>query len=101
MKWRQIKGISSKKTPIPGVDVPKGLFQSGIWDARDRKKGFKLIKLIRIFFIEFYDLHCFAFLLLLTSIFVCVGQSSAGSNWAKGYYTEGAELVDSVLDVVR
>ena len=23
------------------------------------------------------------------------------NNWAKGYYTEGAELVDSVLDVVR
>jgi len=29
------------------------------------------------------------------------GQSGAGNNWAKGYYTEGAELVDSVLDVVR
>jgi len=29
------------------------------------------------------------------------GQSSAGNNWAKGHYTEGAELVDSVLDVVR
>ncbi|KAF5359340.1 hypothetical protein D9756_003015 [Leucocoprinus leucothites] len=25
----------------------------------------------------------------------------AGNNWAKGYYTEGAELVDSILDVVR
>lgn len=29
------------------------------------------------------------------------GQSSAGNNWAKGHYTEGAELVDQVLDVVR
>ncbi|KAM0752419.1 beta-tubulin [Meredithblackwellia eburnea MCA 4105] len=29
------------------------------------------------------------------------GQSSAGNNWAKGHYTEGAELVDSVMDVVR
>eukprot|EP00013_Stygamoeba_regulata_P026599 CAMPEP_0177645766 /NCGR_PEP_ID=MMETSP0447-20121125/9423_1 /TAXON_ID=0 /ORGANISM="Stygamoeba regulata, Strain BSH-02190019" /LENGTH=463 /DNA_ID=CAMNT_0019148269 /DNA_START=139 /DNA_END=1530 /DNA_ORIENTATION=- len=28
-------------------------------------------------------------------------QSGAGNNWAKGHYTEGAELVDSVLDVVR
>jgi len=28
-------------------------------------------------------------------------QSSAGNNWAKGHYTEGAELVDSVMDVVR
>ncbi|VDN38750.1 unnamed protein product [Gongylonema pulchrum] len=26
------------------------------------------------------------------------GQSGAGNNWAKGHYTEGAELVDSVLD---
>ncbi|KAH7102483.1 beta-tubulin 1 tubb1 [Auriculariales sp. MPI-PUGE-AT-0066] len=29
------------------------------------------------------------------------GQNGAGNNWAKGHYTEGAELVDSVLDVVR
>ncbi|XP_012520740.1 PREDICTED: tubulin beta chain-like isoform X4 [Propithecus coquereli] len=29
------------------------------------------------------------------------GQSGAGNNWAKGHYTEGAELVDSVLDVVQ
>ncbi|KAF3858212.1 hypothetical protein F7725_011413 [Dissostichus mawsoni] len=29
------------------------------------------------------------------------GQSGAGNNWAKGHYTEGAELMDSVLDVVR
>ncbi len=32
---------------------------------------------------------------------MCIGQSGAGNNWAKGHYTEGAELVDSVLDVVR
>lgn len=24
-----------------------------------------------------------------------------GNNWAKGHYTEGAELIESVLDVVR
>lgn len=30
-----------------------------------------------------------------------IGQSGAGNNWAKGHYTEGAELVDNVLDVVR
>ncbi|KAJ8777765.1 hypothetical protein J1605_014220 [Eschrichtius robustus] len=29
------------------------------------------------------------------------GQSGAGNNWAKGHYKEGAELVGSVLDVVR
>ncbi|KXN84868.1 Tubulin beta-2 chain, partial [Leucoagaricus sp. SymC.cos] len=28
-------------------------------------------------------------------------EVGAGNNWAKGFYTEGAELVDSVLDVVR
>ena len=50
-------------------------------------------------------------LCLVSSLFVCsigytihyfyLGQSGAGNNWAKGHYTEGAELVDSVLDVVR
>ncbi|KAI0210798.1 Tubulin beta-4B chain [Lamellibrachia satsuma] len=29
------------------------------------------------------------------------GQSGAGNNWAKGHYTEGVDLVDSVLDVFR
>jgi tubulin beta len=29
------------------------------------------------------------------------GQSGAGNNWAKGHYTEGAELIDSVIEVVR
>lgn len=29
------------------------------------------------------------------------GQSGAGNNWAKGHYTEGAELVDMVMDSVR
>ncbi|EGG13513.1 beta tubulin [Cavenderia fasciculata] len=29
------------------------------------------------------------------------GQSGAGNNWAKGHYTEGVELVDEVLEVVR
>jgi tubulin beta len=29
------------------------------------------------------------------------GQSGAGNNWAKGHYTEGAELIDAVMDVGR
>ncbi|KNH04975.1 beta-tubulin [Perkinsela sp. CCAP 1560/4] len=29
------------------------------------------------------------------------GQTGAGNNWAKGHYTEGAELIDSVLDACR
>ncbi|QCD78896.1 tubulin beta [Vigna unguiculata] len=29
------------------------------------------------------------------------GQSGTGNNWAKGHYTEGTELIDLVLDVVR
>ena len=28
-------------------------------------------------------------------------QSGAGNNWAKGHYSDGADLVDSVMDVVR
>ncbi|OWF49201.1 tubulin beta chain-like [Mizuhopecten yessoensis] len=29
------------------------------------------------------------------------GQNGSGNNWAKGFYTEGAELVEQVLEVVR
>ncbi|CAD6885135.1 unnamed protein product [Tilletia controversa] len=29
------------------------------------------------------------------------GQSGAGNNFAKGYYTEGAELMDSIMDAAR
>lgn len=31
----------------------------------------------------------------------CCCSFTLGNNWAKGHYTEGAELVDAVLDVVR
>ena len=30
-----------------------------------------------------------------------VAQSGAGNNWAKGHYTEGAELIDTVMETVR
>ncbi|CAF0746490.1 unnamed protein product [Didymodactylos carnosus] len=29
------------------------------------------------------------------------GQNGAGNNWATGHYTEGAELIENVMDVVR
>ncbi|GAA5854055.1 hypothetical protein JCM8547_008208 [Rhodosporidiobolus lusitaniae] len=29
------------------------------------------------------------------------GDSGAGNNWAKGYYTEGAELVEQIMDALR
>lgn len=38
--------------------------------------------------------------IILTKLYVS-GQSGAGNNWAKGHYTEGAELVDTIMDVVR
>ncbi|KAG9316066.1 beta-tubulin [Chiua virens] len=28
-------------------------------------------------------------------------DSGAGNNWAKGFYTEGAELIDPILDIIR
>ena len=42
------------------------------------------------------ELFCVAIQLLSFAL-----QTGAGNNWAKGHYTEGAELIDSVLDVVR
>lgn len=38
---------------------------------------------------------------IVVCVTLCLGQSGAGNNWAKGHYTEGAELVDAVMDVVR
>ena len=29
------------------------------------------------------------------------GQSGAGNNWATGCYTEGAELAESIINVIR
>uniref|UniRef100_A0A183CDJ5 Tubulin beta chain n=1 Tax=Globodera pallida TaxID=36090 RepID=A0A183CDJ5_GLOPA len=29
------------------------------------------------------------------------GQTGAGNNWARGHYTEGGELSDTILDVIR
>lgn len=28
------------------------------------------------------------------------GENGAGNNWAKGFYTEGAEIAESIIDVV-
>merc|ERR1712187_956468 len=33
--------------------------------------------------------------------YLLFGANGAGNNWAKGHYTEGAELVDEVLDRIR
>ncbi|RZC39376.1 Tubulin C domain containing protein [Asbolus verrucosus] len=30
-----------------------------------------------------------------------VGREGAGNNWAKGHYTEGAEIADATLDIIR
>lgn len=32
---------------------------------------------------------------------IIFGQNGAGNNWAKGHYTEGAELVDGIMDILR
>ena len=32
---------------------------------------------------------------------IIFGQGGAGNNWAKGYYTDGYEIMKSVMDVVR
>eukprot|EP01083_Nonionella_stella_P083271 230190_1 len=32
---------------------------------------------------------------------VMCGSSGTGNNWAKGHYTEGAELIDEAMDLVR
>ena len=29
------------------------------------------------------------------------GKGGAANNWAKGHYTEGAELMDNVMEIVR
>ncbi|KAL1690666.1 Tubulin/FtsZ, GTPase domain-containing protein [Schizophyllum commune] len=29
------------------------------------------------------------------------GEVGAGNNWAKGFYTEGAEIIDNIQDVIR
>jgi hypothetical protein len=29
------------------------------------------------------------------------GENGAGNNWAKGFYTEGAELLDRVMEYIR
>jgi len=38
---------------------------------------------------------------LFKPVNMVAGQSGAGNNWAKGHYTEGAELIDQVMDVGR
>ena len=32
---------------------------------------------------------------------VCSSGATSGNNWAKGYYTEGSDLIDSIMDQIR
>jgi tubulin beta len=32
---------------------------------------------------------------------IICGNSGAGNNWAKGFYSEGAELIENIVDVIR
>lgn len=32
---------------------------------------------------------------------VVAGKAGAANNWAKGHYTEGAELTDQTLEIIR
>jgi len=32
---------------------------------------------------------------------ILLGSTGAGNNWAKGYYSEGAELIDQIMDAIR
>ena len=66
-----------------------------------RLKNSSIIWIKKFFDISF-DLHsAIIYKYLFRPDNFVFGQSGAGNNWAKGHYTEGAELVDSVLDVVR
>lgn len=61
-------------------------------DLLDKSSDLITSFLVSLFIVIFLNLNLKLFF---------IGQSGAGNNWAKGHYTEGAELVDSVLDVVR
>ena len=38
---------------------------------------------------------------LFRLVYFIFGHTGAGNKWAKGHFTKGTELIDSVLDVVR
>lgn len=50
---------------------------------------------------QVYSLRCSAVGKLFNPEFCISGNRGAGNNWAKGFYTEGAELMDSVLECTR
>ena len=84
------------------VDLNKMLVSS-VTQAR-WYHNYELIKSRSVFYV-FHRRSCndlfYTIIPYFTKYLFSTGQSGAGNNWAKGHYTEGAELVDSVLDVVR
>ena len=58
-------------------------------------------KKYNLVFYKFYSVQSGPFGKLFRPDNFVYAQSGAGNNWAKGHYTEGAELIDQVLDVVR
>lgn len=37
----------------------------------------------------------------MVSIFFIVGESGVGNNWVKGFYINGCNFLEEVLDVIR
>lgn len=50
---------------------------------------------------QIYSLRCSPVGRIFNPDYFITGKQGAGNNWAKGFYTEGAELMDCVLEVTR
>ena len=50
---------------------------------------------------QIYSLRCSKIGRMFNPEHFIAGSYGAGNNWARGYYTEGAELLDGVLEVTR
>ncbi|GKV28140.1 hypothetical protein SLEP1_g37227 [Rubroshorea leprosula] len=79
-------------TPRGPVDIPTPNGLKLQWAASGREGHSKR---------EIADSGILVFEISYLIVIFVFGQSGAGNNWAKGHYTEGAELIDAVLDVVR
>ncbi len=90
-----------------GVDLEgKSPAPEGLLDTYFEESKEKTHRVPRALFVDLEPATCDATRskpfgkLLLPGSFVS-GQTGCCNNWAKGYYTEGAELVDQVMDQIR
>ena len=110
LKFYQLRGIINISLGQCGNHIMASFYQSIVKQNasinntyfRENKERLKIPRCVAID-LDFTTMHIIKSqkLVDIPSDNYCFGADGCGYNWAKGFYTEGAELIDDAMDILR